>query len=208
MKKNDPKLAQSSPIYISLLAIGGILTMVAILTIFWPVKPQVKLQPSPPVTESEEGAEEESQPPIQQPTERSPSTLTVKKSSTAQVGLGASLASAPLPTPKSRLSISKDLNLGEHLIQLKGGEWRLRIAITMSSENPEFSRYASPLRRRLIQMLFFLVSHRVPEAMRTVSGEERLRQDLVNRYKNVLRDQSFELYFDSFALEEIEIYEE
>jgi hypothetical protein len=204
MKKKDPKLAQNSPIYFFLLAMGGILMMVAILTIFWPVKPQVKRLPSPPVTESEE----ESQLPSHQPMEPSPTTLTFKKETTAQVGLGASLASAPLPKPKSRIPISKDLNLGEHLIHLKGGEWRLRVSITLSSENPEFSRYASPLRRRLIQMLFFLVSHRVPEAMRTVSGEERLRQDLVDRYKNVLRDQSFELYFDGFALEEIELYEE
>ncbi len=127
-----------------------------------------------------------------------------KKDSVAKKGLGASLAESPLPKPASKLSLPKDLSLGEHLIQLKGGEWRLRIMITLSSENKDFVRFASPLKRRLIQMLFFLVHHRASEALRLPSAEERLKSDLFTRFSNVLKKQDFELYIDSFSLEEVE----
>lgn len=131
-----------------------------------------------------------------------------KRNSPAQKGLGASLAQSPLPKASSKLSLPKDLNLGEHLIQLKGGEWRLRIMLTLSSEAPEFVRFAGPLKRRLIQMLFFLVHHRAPEALRLPSAEERLRSDLMTRFSNVLKRVDFEIYIDSFNLEEVEFVDE
>ena len=124
-----------------------------------------------------------------------------KQDLSSQLGLGASLAIAPLPKPSSKRELPKDLSLGEHVIPLLGGEWKLRLSLTLSSEEPEFSRYAGPLRRRLIEMVYFLVSHRVPEGMREPNGEERLRQDLLSRFKNVLRGQEFELYLDAYSLE-------
>ena len=193
---------QHSSVHILLLGIIGVFGVIGVVAYFWPHTLPVESSssnvprslPQQVVTKS---------PPVH-PLPVQPQ----KKDSQAQIGLGASLAAAPLPKPKSRTFVSKDLHLGEHLIQLKGGENRLRITVTLSSDNPEFSRYAGPLRRRLIQMLFFLVSHRVPEAIRTDDGEERLRQDLLERYKNVLRNQDFEIFFDGFVLEEVEYYDE
>ena len=127
-----------------------------------------------------------------------------KQQTLARKGLGASLAQAPLPKPSARRELPKDLNLGEHLITLQGGEWRLRLTLTLSSDEPDFSRFAGPLRRRFIEMTFFLVSHRVPEGVRGPSGEERLRRDLLERFQNVLRDREFELYIDGYAVEEVE----
>ena len=190
---------QRSSVHIILIGLVSVFGVIGVLAYFWPQdlpvthSNQIKAQSKPQDYQITQTVSSELLPVQQQ-----------KRDSKARVGLGASLAAAPLPEPKSRVSISKDLHLGEHLIHLKGGEWRLRVTITLTSDNPEFSRYASPLRRRLIQMLFFLVSHRVPEAMRTVDGEERLRYDLYKRYKNVLRNQYFELYFDGFGLEEVE----
>ena len=123
-------------------------------------------------------------------------------------GLGATLKDAKLPEPEKRANIPKDLHLGEQVITLKGGEWHLRLNLTLSSEEEGFSRYAGPLRSRLIQMTYFLVSHRVPEAMRSINAEERLRNDLLSRFRNVLRNHEFEIYFDAFSLEEVPLDEE
>ena len=137
-----------------------------------------------------------------------PSLPPQKIEPTAKQGLGASLAQAPIPKPESRLNIPKDLNLGDQTITLRGGEWTLRLNITLSSEDKTFTRYAAPMRARLIQMTYFLVSHRVPEAMRHLDAEERLRNDLLERFKNVLRNREFELYFDAYELQEVEYEDE
>ena len=191
-------------------ALCGLILLATVFWWSWPdeVKPVVSAPPPGEFAESKTSEE-----PIESVREsirdmNMPSTLRPTKESVARVGLGASLAQAPLPKPASRQDLPKDLSLGEHTISLKGGEWRLRLTLTLSSEGEEFIRYAAPLRRRLIQMIYFLVSHRVPEGMRTASGEERLRSDLKERFQNVLRGQEFELYIDGYSLERVEDLEE
>ena len=98
----------------------------------------------------------------------------------------------------------REVSLGEQVITLRGAESQLRISVSVSTEDPLLMQRVVPLRGRLISMLYFLLSHRVPEALRTPSGEERLRRDLHQRYTNLLRSPEFELHFNAFALEERE----
>jgi len=125
-----------------------------------------------------------------------------------QRGLGAQVTGVKAHRARRVVELPKDLSLGEQVITLRGGEWQLRVTISLSSEDSGFVRYAGPLRGKLIEMLYFLVSHRVPESLRTPSGEERLRTDLHTRYSNLLRNQTFEIYFDSLSLEAKELSDE
>ena len=122
----------------------------------------------------------------------------------AQRGLGARVTQDEPHRARRVIELPKDLSLSEQIITLRGGEWQLRVTISLSSEDAHFVRRAAPLRGKLIEMLYFLVSHRVPESLRTPSGEDRLRNDLHTRYSNLLRTKNFELYFDSLSLEERE----
>lgn len=200
MKANQPKSLSS--LLIPLMLLASLFTLAALIYL-WPS--EAPKQTKDKVTLLKVNARK----PLPS-TNRVPLEIVApqKKKSPAIKGLGASLAESPLPKASSKLSLPKDLSLGEHLIQLKGGEWRLRIMLTLSSDVPEFTRFASPLKRRLIQMLFFLVHHRAPEALRMPSAEERLIADLKTRFSNVLKKQEFEIYIDSFSLEEIEFLPE
>ena len=200
MKANQTD--HKSSVFIPLILFASVLSLIAFVY-FWPTEsPRTKIKKISTISQSSI----KPKPSVSAP----PPELIApqKRDSPARKGLGASLADSPIPKASSRLNLPKDLNLGEHLIQLKGGEWRLRIMLTLSSESPEFVRFASPLKRRLIQMLFFLVHHRAPEALRMPSAEERLRADLMTRFSNVLKQEDFEIYIDSFNLEEVELIDE
>ena len=123
----------------------------------------------------------------------------------AQLGLGAKVTEVEAHRTRRVVELPKDLSLGAQVITLRGGEWQLQVTISLSSEDPQFVRRAAPLRGKLIEMLYFLVSHRVPESLRTPSGEDRLRDDLHSRFSNLLRTKNFELYFDALSLEAKEL---
>lgn len=142
------------------------------------------------------------------PTTPDPDRPPEKTDPVAQKGLGARFDQAKDHQVRRVVELPKDLSLREQVITLRGGEWQLRITVSLSSDDPQFVRRAAPLRGRLIEMLYFLVSHRVPESLRTPSGEDRLRSDLRIRYTNLLRTQDFDLYFDSLSLEAKESFEE
>ena len=122
---------------------------------------------------------------------------------TAVEGLGARVQTLTQTSKRKARELPSELSLGERLISLRGGEARLRISVSLSSDSPEVIQRAIPLRGRLTSMLYFLISHRVPEAMRTPSGEERLRRDLHQRFKNLLRRDDFKVHFDGLTLEEL-----
>ena len=197
MKANQTD--HKSSVFIPLILFASVLSLIAFVY-FWPTE-----SPRKKIKKVSTNSQSSIKPKPSVPTPPPELIAPQKRDSPARKGLGASLADSPIPKASSRLNLPKDLNLGEHLIQLKGGEWRLRIMLTLSSESPEFVRFASPLKRRLIQMLFFLVHHRAPEALRMPSAEERLRADLMTRFANVLKQEDFEMYIDTFSLEEVEL---
>ena len=118
-----------------------------------------------------------------------------------QRGLGARLKTLSPPLERATAwTGSKSFSLGVHTISLRGGEWRLRLKPVLSTMSPETYRLFAPYRKRFIQMLYFLVSRRAPEGLRSVGGEERLRSDYNVRLHNVLREHVFSLDFESLTI--------
>ena len=189
--------SQTSPtIFLSLLGIAVLAGIV-----LWSMLPQ-STSPKPIPTPRVSQKARQPPPPIRNLTPQpSPQLPPEKIDPIVQHGLGAQVTGVEAHRARRVVELPKDLTLGEQVITMRGGEWQLRVNISLSSENSGFVRYAGPLKGKLIEMLYFLVSHRVPESMRTPSGEERLRADLHKRYSNLLRDQTFDLYFDSISLE-------
>lgn len=98
-------------------------------------------------------------------------------------------------------STPEELNLGEHVIQSLDEQWQLRVTISLASDQANFIRFAGALRGKLIEMVYFLVSRRAPEGLRSLEGEERLRSDLQQRFKNVLRGFEFTISIDQYIVE-------
>jgi hypothetical protein len=113
------------------------------------------------------------------------------------------MVDATLPTDARPVvsAVPHELNLGEHLIQSLDEQWQLRVSMTLTSDQPNFVRFAGALRGKLIQMVYFLVSRRAPEGLRSIEGERRLHSDLKQRFKNVLRGFDFTLSIDQYVVE-------
>ena len=125
--------------------------------------------------------------------------ISVKKK--PQRGLGARLKTVSPPLERATAwTGSKTFSLGVHTISLKGDEWRVALTPVLSTKSPETYRLFAPYRKRFIQMLYFLVSRRAPEGLRSVGGEERLRSDYSVRLHNVLRDHVFSVDFETLAI--------
>ena len=112
-------------------------------------------------------------------------------------------ASPPTITEKSWKG-PKSFSLGEKTITLKSLDWRLHITVVLSTDHAHTYRMLAPLRRRMVEMLYFLVSHRVARALQLDTSEERLREDLSKRYHNLLRNHDFSVDFENYELEKIE----
>lgn len=98
----------------------------------------------------------------------------------------------------------KSFSLGEKTITLKSLDWRLHITVILSTDHAHTYRMFAPLRRRMVEMLYFLVSHRVARALKLDTSEERLRDDLSKRFNNLLHNHEFSVDFENYELEKIE----
>ena len=139
--------------------------------------------------------------------ERTPTEVDLppeKRDPVAQAGLGSQVSTITETPERKEIDLPSDLNLGEHVIPIREEGWSIRLEIALSSDDPSFVRFAAPLRRRLIQMLYFLVSRRALEGVKGHGGEQRLQSDLEERYAQVLRHRSFTLTFLQFQIEENE----
>ena len=113
MKVNPPD--NTSSVLTPLLFFASLFTLIALIY-FWPREaPKKEIKKASKV--SQVSSKAKSSIPTPPPELIAPQ----KKDSPARKGLGASLADSPIPKASSRLNLPKDLNLGEHLIQLKGG---------------------------------------------------------------------------------------
>lgn len=179
---------------------GFALTLLVLILVWrlWPHSPEAPPPPKKARPARTKTAARPAPPPPSTPVALPPQKTTPE----AKLGLGAKVST---PTPhqeRRRAQIPSELDLREQVIALRGGEWQLRLVISITSDDPQVMRRAVPLRGKLIEMLYFLVSHRVPESMRTLGGEERLHADLHQRYANVLRSEDFELNINALNLEE------
>ena len=102
----------------------------------------------------------------------------------------------------------KTFSLGTHSILLKGGEWKMKFTLTLGTQDPETYRMFSPLRRKLVRMLYFLGTHRVIGAFRTEGGEERFRVDFEKRVKNVIRNKPLTVDLINFELQRVRLDDE
>ena len=113
------------------------------------------------------------------------------------------LKSTPPPLQK-KWQGPKSFNLGTQSITLRSLDWRVHINVVLTTDQADTYQMFRPLRKRMIQMLYFLVSHRVARALQLDSGEERLRKDLSTRFHNLLRNREFDVDFEQYELEKVE----
>lgn len=94
-------------------------------------------------------------------------------------------------------------SLGNHRISLKERDGRyLQVEVTLVTSDRETRKEIPRRRRALVRMLYFLVSHRSADAVTLADGPKRLGDDLMARYRNVLRSPLDTLEMNTFKVVE------
>ena len=86
----------------------------------------------------------------------------------------------------------KEISLGQHRLSVRESTERLEVELLFRVRSRMSERRVRGLRRRLMQMAYFLSSQRLIDGMRAPGGIERFRADLEARARNLLRDDDFE----------------
>jgi hypothetical protein len=104
---------------------------------------------------------------------------------TAQAGTPAAVIDAGPPDPGGPVTVE----LGNHTIYLNDPVERrvMRFTLRLTVGNGVAAREARLRREELVRMAFFLGSHRVAEGALGQEGRDRFANDLLDRYRNVIR---------------------
>ena len=84
------------------------------------------------------------------------------------------------------------LSLGRHKLSIIDGSARLEVGLSLQVTSRAAERQVRGLRRRILQMTYFLSSRRRAEGMRGYGGLERFRNDLEERVRNLVRSEGLE----------------
>lgn len=104
---------------------------------------------------------------------------------TAQPGTPAAVIDAGPPDPGGPVTV----DLGHHTIYLNDPVERrvMRFTLRLTVGNGVAAREARLRREELVRMAFFLGSHRVADGAVGQEGRDRFTNDLLERYRNVIR---------------------
>lgn len=109
---------------------------------------------------------------------------------TAQPGTPAAVIDAGPPDPGGPVTV----DLGNHTIYLNDPVERrvMRFTLRLTVGNGVAAREARLRREELVRMAFFLGSHRVADGAVGQEGRDRFANDLLDRYRNVIRSGSLD----------------
>lgn len=109
---------------------------------------------------------------------------------TAQPGTPAAVIDAGPPDPGGPVTV----DLGNHTIYLNDPVERrvMRFTMRLTVGNGVAAREARLRREELVRMAFFLGSHRVAEGALGQEGRDRFTNDLLDRFRNVIRSGSLD----------------
>jgi flagellar basal body-associated protein FliL len=83
-----------------------------------------------------------------------------------------------------------EIDLGRHVVHLHDPEKGrvLKVGLKITVDKPTVAREVRLRNEELVRMMFFLGSHRVADGAMGPDGQERFRQDLLDRFRNVIHD--------------------
>lgn len=152
----------------------------AALLLFWRPsgRPAAPLEVPPPVSAPAPSSIARLEP-VAPPSAPTPAT------EAAPPGVETITADAAVEPPKGPFEV----DLGRHTIHLDDPVQRrvLNVRATLVVEQFATSKEVRRRREELVRMMFFLGTHRVPEGAMGPEGRARFRDDLLERYRNVIR---------------------